>query len=106
MTRILLLLSALVGISACSTSQPIESPINEDKLLKDYSTLDDLPEGYAILSEMPELIGGIEVLLRHLLISGECRARGKTVVEFTVDETEMYWNLQLFRVPVGAVMPK
>ncbi|MCY3629554.1 MAG: energy transducer TonB [Bacteroidota bacterium] len=85
MTRILLLLSTLVGVSACYTSQPVESPVNADILVRYRAILDSLPEGYAILTEMPTLIGGIEALIRHLN-TGECRAHGETVVEFVVDE--------------------
>lgn len=104
MTRILPLLLILVGVSACSTSQPIVPPLTADELSEIYEAVDETPElpiippltadelseVYGVVDEMPELIGGIGALgtlVQHLMKSGACRnADGKIIVHFIVDE--------------------
>ena len=75
MTRVLLLFSVLVGTSACSTSQPTVSTTNDSELL----------EGDELLDKMPELIGGIGGLQRHVNPRA-CPYEGRVDMIFVVDE--------------------
>ncbi len=102
MTRTLLLLSILVGTCACGTSQPTVSEFDEtvsqisDSTYQIDETVSQTSETRSQIDEneiadeanidvMPELIGGIEALFWRQKF-GECRVRGRTVVEFIVDE--------------------
>ncbi|MXW14308.1 MAG: energy transducer TonB [Rhodothermaceae bacterium] len=75
MTRVFLLFSILVGTSACSTPQTIVSTTNDSEVL----------EGDELRDKMPELIGGIGGLQRHVN-PRVCPYDGRVVVIFVVDE--------------------
>ncbi|MCY3487531.1 MAG: hypothetical protein OXH34_03750, partial [Bacteroidetes bacterium] len=75
MTRVLLLFSILVGTSACSTPQTIVSTTNDSEVL----------EGDELRDKMPELIGGIGGLQRHVN-QRVCPYDGRVLVIFDVDE--------------------
>ncbi|MCY3594131.1 MAG: energy transducer TonB [Rhodothermaceae bacterium] len=75
MTRVLLLFSILVGTSACSTPQTVVSTTNDSEVL----------EGDELRDKMPELIGGIGGLQRHVN-QRVCPYDGRVLVIFDVDE--------------------
>lgn len=75
MTRVVFLFCILIGASACSTSQPTVSTTNDSELL----------EGDELREKMPELIGGIGGLQRHVN-QRVCPYDGRVLVIFDVDE--------------------
>lgn len=80
MTRILILL-IVIGVSACSTSQPTVSPSISEELSEIYEVVD--------VDKSPELIGGYNKLLDYIGYPKSCRREnieGDVTVQFIVDE--------------------